>query len=186
MAISQARKQELLAEYRQQLADSNGVIMADYKALNVSKMEALRHIVREKNGQVYVVKNTLFKMVMEESGVHVPKNLLTGPTLVAFCHEDVPSQAKLFRDFAKEAEEGQFVVKGGFMEGKFLSAAEALAAADLPTREEALAMVLRTINAPASQTVGVVASGIRQVMNVIKAYADKLEEASGAPAQAAA
>jgi large subunit ribosomal protein L10 len=170
--------------YRQQLADSSGVIMADYHALNVPQMQSLRRMVREKNGQVFVVKNTLFKIAMEETGVSVPEDLFIGPTLVAFCHEDVPSQAKIFRVFARESEAGQFKVKGGFMEGNFLSASEALAAADLPTREEALAMVLRTINAPATQTVGVVASGIRQVLYVIKAYADKLEETVGAPAAA--
>lgn len=186
MAISRARKDELLAVYRQQLTDSNGIIMADYKALNVQRMQSLRRMSREKNGQVFVVKNTLFKMVMEEKGVNVPDALLTGPTIVAFCHEDVPSQAKIFRDFAKESEEGHFTVKGGYLEGQFLSASEALSAADLPTREEALAMVLRTINAPATQAVGVVASGIRQVMNVVKAFADKLEEAAGTPAEAAA
>jgi large subunit ribosomal protein L10 len=186
LAISRVRKEELVAVYRQQLADSNGIIMADYTALNVSQMQSLRHLVREQKGQVFVVKNTLFKMVMEEAGVKVPKKLLVGPTIVAFCHEDVPSQAKVFRDFAKDFEEGIFTVKGGYMEGHILSAAEAQAAADLPTREEALAMVLRTINAPAAQTVSVVAGGIRQVMNVIKAYADKLEEAAGSPAQAAA
>ena len=184
MAISRARKDELVAAYRQQLTDSSGIIMADYKALNVPQMQSLRRMVREKAGQVFVVKNTLFKLVMEETGVTVPDNLFTGPTIVAFCHEDVPSQAKIFRNFAKEADEGNFSVKGGFMEGNFLSASEALAAADLPTREEALAMVLRTINAPATQTVGVVASGIRQVLYVIKAYADKLEESAGAPAAA--
>ena len=121
---------------------------------------------------------------MEETGVSVPEDLFLGPTLVVFCHEDVPSQAKIFREFARESEAGQFTVKGGFMEGNFLTASEAVSAADLPTREEALAMVLRTINAPATQTAGVVASGIRQVINVIKAYADKLEETAGAPAAA--
>ena len=184
MAISRARKEELVAEYRQQLADSSGIIMADYKALKVHQMESLRHMVREKHGQVYVVKNTLLKMVLEENNLEVPEDLLNGSTIIAFCHEDVPSQAKVFRDFARDTEAGLFTVKGGYMEGQLLSPSEALAAADLPTREEALAMVLRTINAPASQTVGVVASGIRQVINVIKAYADKLEETTGAPVAA--
>jgi len=186
LAISRARKDEILAVYRQQMTGSNGVIMADYKALSVPQLQSLRRMAREKNGQVFVVKNTLFKLVMEENGVIIPGDLLTGPTIVAFCHKDVPSQAKVFRDFANESEAGLFTVKGGFMEGYILSAAETLAAADLPTREEALAMLLRTINAPATQAVGVVASGIRQVINVIKAYADKLEEAVGTPAEAAA
>ena len=57
--------------------------------------------------------------------------------------------------------------------------------AELPSREQLLAQVLATINAPATQTVGVIASGIRQVLNVLQAYVDKLEEGNK-PAEAAA
>jgi large subunit ribosomal protein L10 len=57
--------------------------------------------------------------------------------------------------------------------------------ADLPSREVLLAQVLGTINAPASQVAGVVASGIRQVLNVLQAYVDKLQESGGGLEQAA-
>lgn len=186
MAISRARKEELVALYKQQLDQSSGIVMADYNAVTVSQMQDLRRRVREQQGQAFVVKNTLLELVLKDEGLDVPQELFTGPTLVAFCHQDVPPVAKLFREYAKEREEGRFVVKGGLLEGRFLSASETLAIADLPGREELLAMVLRTINAPASQTVGVVASGVRQILNVVKAYADKLQEAEGVPAEAAA
>lgn len=184
MAISRARKEELVAEYRQQLSASNGLVMADYTALSVPQMQALRRQAREKDGLVYVVKNTLLELVLKEQDVDVPEGLLVGPTIVAFCQGDVPPLAKLFREFAKESEEGRFVVKGGLMEGKILSVKEALAIADLPSREVLLSQVLRTINAPATQTAGVIASGIRQVLNVVQAYVDKLEEGGEAAAAA--
>jgi len=91
----------------------------------------------------------------------------------------------MFREFAQSFEEERFVVRGGMLEGRLFGARDAAAVADLPTREELLAQVLRTINAPATQTVGVIASGIRQVLNVIKAYADKLGEAGGDAAETA-
>ncbi len=72
------------------------------------------------------------------------------------------------------------------IEGRIFGAAEAATVATLPTREELLAQVLRAINAPASQVVGVVVGGIRQVLNVVKAYVDKLEGAGGASADAEA
>jgi large subunit ribosomal protein L10 len=172
--------------YKQQLTKSKGVVMADYTALSVSKMEDLRRRAREQNGQVFVIKNTLFDVVLKEQGLKAPKGLLAGSTMVAFCHEEVTAVAKLFRDFAKEMEEQQFTVKGSFVEGQFLSADQTIALADLPSREVMLSQVLRTINAPASQVVGVVASGIRQILNVVQAYVDKLEEAGGAPAEASA
>lgn len=179
MAISRARKEELLEEYRQQMAESSGFLMAEYTALSVPQMQDIRRRTREQEGEVYVVKNTLFEIVLKEAGAKVPASLMTGPMLVAFAHKDVPSIAKLFREIAQGYEENRFVVQGGMLEGRIFGAKEATAVADLPTREELLAQVLRTINAPATQTVGVVAGGVRQVLNVIKAYADKLGEAAG-------
>lgn len=183
MAISRERKEALVATYRQQFAESNGVVMADYTGLSVSQMQDLRRKTREQGGQVFVIKNTLFGVVLKELGLEAPEGLLIGSTAVAFCHQEVPPVAKLFRDFTKTVEAGEFQVKGGIMEGRFLSAGEALTLADLPSREVLLSHVLRTINAPATQAVGVVASGIRQILNVVQAYADKLEEAGGASAE---
>ncbi len=175
--------------YRQQMARSSGFMLAEYTALNVAQLQNLRHKTREQDADMYVVTNTLFELLLAEMGVTAPKTMMTGPTIVAFCHKDVPSMAKMFREVAQGFEENRFVVKGGMIEGRLFGAAEAETVASLPTREELLSQVLRTINAPATQVVGVVAGGIRQVLNVVKAYADKLESAggaSGAVAEAAA
>lgn len=185
MAITRARKEELLDAYRQQLAESTGFVMAEYNALSVPQMQDLRHRAREEDSEVFVVKNTLFALALEEAELDAPEEMLTGPNVVAFSHKDIPALAKLFREFARSVEEDRFVVKGGLMEGRIFGAQEAAAVADLPTREELLSQVLRTINAPATQMAGVVAGGIRQVINVIKAYADKLEEAGGGSAETA-
>jgi large subunit ribosomal protein L10 len=185
LAISRARKEELLESYRQQMAQSSGFMMAEYTALNVAQLQDLRHKARGQNAEMFVVTNTLFELLLAEMGVTAPKELLTGPTIVAFCHNDVPSMAKMFREVAQGIEENRFVIKGGMIEGRLFGAAEATTVANLPSREELLAQVLRTINAPATQVVGVVAGGIRQIMNVVKAYADKLESAAGASSETA-
>jgi large subunit ribosomal protein L10 len=184
LAISRARKEELLDTYRRQLADSTGFVMAEYTALSVAQMQDLRHRTRAENGEVFVVKNTLFERALEEAGVKPPKEFLSGPRLIAFGHQDIPSLAKLYREIAQSYDE-RFVVKGGMIEGRIFGAAEAATVASLPSREELLAQVLRTINAPATQVVGVVAGGLRQVVSVIKAYADKLEGAGGTSGEVA-
>lgn len=184
MAISRVRKEELLAEYRQQYAQSTGVILADYKSLTTHQLDSLRQRAREQHGQVFVVKNTLLALVLTEAGVKSVEGVLVGSTLAVFCHKDIAAVAKLARDFTKEVEEGRFAIKGGVLEGHLLNAKQAQAVADMPSREVLLSQVLRTINAPASQMVGVVAGGIRQILNVIKAYADKLEGAGSAEAAA--
>ena len=184
MAISRARKEELLETYRQQMAESTGFVMAEYTKLSVAQMQDIRQRSRAENSEVFVIKNTLFQRLLEESDVKAPGELLEGPRLIAFSHKDVPSLTKLFREIAQSYDEDRFVIKGGMIEGRIFDAAEAATVANLPTREELLAQVLRTINAPATQMAGVVAGGLRQVVNVIKAYADKLETAGGASVEA--
>jgi large subunit ribosomal protein L10 len=73
-------------------------------------------------------------------------------------------------------------VKGGLLEDNFLSAEQVKAIAELPSRDVLLAQVLGTINAPATQLTSAVANGVRQVLNVLQAYVDKLEESGEAPA----
>jgi len=185
LANTRARKEELVAEYHRQMDESTGFVMAEYNALSVPQMQDLRRQTRQAEGEMFVIKNTLFKLVLKERDLAVPEDLMTGPMVVAFCHKDVPSLVKLFRNAARDFEADRLMVRGGLLEGRIFGQDEVLAVSNLPTREELLSMVLRTINAPATQTVGVVASGIRQVLNVVKAYADKLEEAGGASAETA-
>ncbi len=80
----------------------------------------MRHRARDNSGEIFVVKNTLLKSVLDAEGIAVPEGLLTGPTLAVFCHKDFQSLAKLFRDFVKESEEGHFVLRGAVIEGALL------------------------------------------------------------------
>ncbi len=174
MAISRARKEDLVEVYAQQLERSQGAILAHYSSLSVAQMQDLRRRAREQDSEVFVIKNTLLERVLQEHSLTPPVDLFSGPTLVAFCYKDAPPVAKLFRDYAKE-NDTRFMVRGALVEGHFYGAADVATLADMPPREVMFAKLLGTINAPATQTVGVVASGIRQVMNVLQAYVDKLE-----------
>jgi len=185
LAISRKRKEDLLAEYTDQLSESQGIVFAHYLGLTVSQMEGLRNDVRDNEGLVYVIKNTIFQRAVDDQGLEVPGDLMTGPTLVAFCHQDVPPLAKIFKEFAGDVDEGEFAIRGAIVEDRFYDAAQAETLAELPTRDELFAQVLGTVNAPATQLAGVVAGGVRQVLNVLQAYVDKLEE-GGASAEAAA
>ena len=182
MAISKARKEELVAQYVEQLQASQGIILAEYHGLRVAGMEQLRRSLREGDIAFSVIKNRLFLLALGEVGLEVPREWLQGPTTAAFCHDEMPPAAKLVGDFASDSE--AFSIKGGLLGTQVLSAEDVHALGKLPSREVLLAQVLGTINAPASQIAGVVANGVRQVLNVLQAYVDKLEE--GAPAPQAA
>jgi large subunit ribosomal protein L10 len=179
LAISKQRKDELVTQYIEQLKKSNGVILADYRGLSVSDAENIRHTLRPIGGKFQVIKNRLMILALKEMNISFPEELLLGPTAAGFCFDEVPPVAKVFTDTVKDLE--ALRIKGGWIGASVMTAAQVLTIADLPSREVLLGQVLGTINAPASQVVGVVAGGIRQIVNVLQAYVDKLEEAGGAP-----
>lgn len=174
MAISKQRKAELVERYVERLKGCTGVVLADYRGLSVDEMTVLRRKLRPLDAKLQVVKNTMLKRALDELGLPAPEDWLIGPTAVGFCYSEVPPIAKVF----KEAEEdlGRLNIKGGLV-GTLVTPAEQMRAiADLPPRDVLLGQVLGSINAPATQLVGVLASGIRQIMNVLQAYVEKLEE----------
>ena len=177
MAISKERKAELVEQYLEQLKDSQGIILADYRGLTMSNMEAIRKTMRSSGGKFQVVKNRLMALALQQAELSLPEEWLVGPTAVAFVHDELPPIAKALTDAAKDLETLQ--IKGGLAGTSVIAAEQVQTIANLPPREVMLAQVLGTINAPASQMAGVIASGIRQVLNVLQAYVDKLEEAGG-------
>ena len=185
MAISRQRKVELIKEYVEQLKESQGIVLADFQGLTVNEMSQLRHTMRPVGGRFQVIKNRLLALALKEAEISIPEEWLIGPTAVGFCHDEVPPVAKALVEAAKEWE--TLRIKGGVMGTSAIGAEQVKAIAELPSREVLLAQVLGTINAPASQMAGVVANGVRQILNVLQAYVDKLQEAEGAgPAMEAA
>ena len=179
MAISKQRKAELVAQYVEQLKQSQGIILADYRGLSVNDMSRIRHAMRPIGGKFQVIKNRLMALALKEVEMSVPEEWLTGPTVISFCHNEVPPVAKALKNAAKNLE--ALRVKGGLVGTSVISAEQVYIIADLPPLDVLLAQVLGTINAPARQLAGVVASGIRQVLNVLQAYVDKLQESGSAP-----
>jgi large subunit ribosomal protein L10 len=177
LALSKERKNELVAQYIEQLERGQGIILTDYKGLDVSEMSRIRNALRPIGGQFQVVKNRLLLLALKEVGVSLPDEWLVEPTAVGFCYDEVPAAAKILVDTAKETK--VLRIKGGWMGAAPLSADQVSDIADLPSREVLLAQALGVINAPASQVVGVIASGIRQIVNVVQAYVEKLEESAG-------
>jgi large subunit ribosomal protein L10 len=183
LAISKQRKVELVAAYAEQLKQSKGIILADYRGLSVNEVSQIRKAMRPIGGKFRVVKNRLLTLALKEVDLSLPDEWLVGPTAVSFCYDEVPPVAKALTDAAKDLE--SLVIKGGVLGTSVLGADEVRAIAELPSREVLLAQVLGTINAPAGQVVGLVASGIRQVLNVLQAYMDKLQGSGGGLEQAA-
>ncbi|MCP4542799.1 MAG: 50S ribosomal protein L10 [Chloroflexi bacterium] len=178
MAISKQRKDELVAQYIEQLEQSKGIILVDFRGLGVNDTDGIRHAMRSTGGKFQVVKNRLMLLALQKAGMSLPAEWLLGPTAIGFCYDEVPPVAKIFTDTAKDLE--ALRIKGGLIGASVLESGQVRTIANLPSKEVLLSQVLGTINAPATQVVGVVASGIRQILNVLQAHVDKLEESGGA------
>jgi large subunit ribosomal protein L10 len=122
------------------------------------------------------------------AGRDAPAELFTQSTAIGFAFADVASVAKALTAFAKENE---FVkVKGALLGGRVLTTKEVQALAELPPLPVVRGQLLGLLSAPASRLTGVVAGGVRQIMNVVKAYSETqgaaAVEAAPAPAMAEA
>lgn len=177
MAISKARKDELVAQYTELINESRAIFMTEYKGMNVKKMENLRDEIAKADGRFHITKNTLLKIALEQTDHPVPEEILKGQIATGFALSEVPSMAKTLVDFAKSDE--NMVVRGAILSGRILSVDEVEALAKLPSLEQLRAQLIGLINAPATNIASVITNGVRQVINVIDAYA-KSEEAAEA------
>jgi large subunit ribosomal protein L10 len=175
MAISRDKKEQLVQDYVEQLNSSEAIIFTDYTGLSVAELQNLRSRIREAEGSFTVVKNTLVRRALEEVGLPLEDQMLTGPIGLGFCNQNVTGVAKAISDFSKDYD--QLAIKGGLMGTKVIDEAAIKELASLPSIEVLQAQLLGLINAPASRLVGVVAGGVRQLVNVFNAYSETGSEA---------
>jgi len=174
LAISREKKELLVKEYLENLNNSQGIVITSNNGLKVSELEELRNKIRDAEGRFYIVKNTLLKLALKEADFPEIDDLLVGPVGVGFCHENIPGVAKAITDFAKDNE--QLVVKGGLLGTQLVDEKGVKSLASLPSLNELRGQLVGLINAPATQLVGVLAGSVRQVVNVVNAYAEKDEQ----------
>jgi len=178
LAITKERKEELVKEYGALIQKSEGLILIAYRGLDMKGMGPLRTKVREASGELHVVKNKLARLALRQAGTTVPDELFTQTTAIGFAFTDVPAVAKALTAFAKDSE---FVkVKGAVLGSQVLTTKEVEALAELPPLPVVRAQLLGLLKTPASRLTGVVASGVRQVVNVVKAFSEKEAPATAA------
>ena len=140
--MNKSEKDKLVAELKAKLDGAQGVIYTDFTGLNVKRMTELRRKFRKAGVEYVVIKNTLALRAVNEAGLTGQK--LKGPTGVVVAKDPITA-AKVLTDFAKE-NDAKPSVKGGLYEGAVIDAAMVKKLASLPTREEALSMLVGTFN----------------------------------------
>ncbi len=181
MAVTKQKKEERVADILERLQKSQVVFVTNYQGLTMPQFNTLRGKLRENNGGYHVVKNTLAARALQQAGLAVPSEMLEGPVALGFAFGDMAATAKTLLDFSREAE--KFQLKGAILGQQVLSVKEVEALSSMPPLPVVRAQLLGLISSPASRIAGVVASGVRQLMNVVKAYSE-IETKETAPAAA--
>jgi large subunit ribosomal protein L10 len=140
--MKRSDKELLVAELKAKLAGADAVYYTDFTGLNVKAMTQLRHRLRKAGVEYVVIKNTLALRAVSEAGL--AGQALKGPTGVVVA-KDAVAAATLHTDFAKE-NDARPTVKGGLYEGALIDAAGVKRLASLPTRDEALSILVGTFN----------------------------------------
>ena len=178
MAISKERKEEVLTTYADWMKRSQAVILVEYTGVKMKDLDNIRAKIREAGGEFHVVKNTLARRAFSDNGMNFPSDYLVKSTAVSFAFTDPASTAKALTDATKGLE---FIkVKGGFMSGQALSAAQVKSLADMPPLPVVRAQLLGMLQAPAGKLVRTIAEPARGLAAVVKAFADKAGEATAA------
>ena len=178
MAVSKEKKQETLTNYAEWLKKSQAVILVEYTGAKMKDLDSMRAKIRESGGEFHILKNTLARRAFEDNGMTLPKELLVKSTAVSFAFTDPASTAKALTEVTKGKD---FIkVKGGFMSGQALNAAQVKALADMPPLPVVRAQLLGVLQAPASKLVRTIAEPARGLAAVVKAFADKASEANAA------
>jgi len=148
MSLNLAQKQAVVAEVAQVAASAQSAIAAEYRGLNVAQLTALRAKARENGVYLRVVKNSLARRAVQGTQFECMQTGFVGPLILAFSQEDPGSAARLFKDFAKDKANEKFVVKTLSVGGQVLPAADLDRLASMPTKEEAISMLMACLRAP--------------------------------------
>ena len=149
MALTRQEKEAVVSEIADVAATAHSAVAAEYRGIKVTDMTDLRAKARDSGVYLRVVKNSLVKRAVTGTEFECMSDGLAGPLIFAFSQEDPGSAARLLRDFAKEND--KLVVTMAAVGGQKLEAADLGKLANLPTRDEAISMLMSVMQAPVAK-----------------------------------
>lgn len=146
MALSFSEKETIVAEVAEIAGSAYSAVVAEYTGLESNEMNELRAKARDGGVYLRVVKNTLARRAVEGTDYECLKDALVGPLVMAFSQEDPGAAARVLKDFAKGND--KLVVKALSVSGQLLDASEIDRLAKLPTKDQAISMLMSVMQAP--------------------------------------
>ena len=175
MALNLQDKKAIVAGMNEIISQSVSAIAADYRGSTVSQMTDLRTRARTAGVSVYVLRNTLARRAVTETAYDCLKDALVGPIVLLFSQHEPGAAAKLLRDFIKG--NANIQVKGIAMSGQFLGPERLEAVASLPSKDEAISILMSVMNAPVTQLARTLVEPYAMATRVMAAVRDQKQAA---------
>jgi large subunit ribosomal protein L10 len=175
MALNLEQKKAIVAEVADVASGALSAVAAEYRGLTVDEMTALRAEARKNGVYLRVVKNTLARRAVEGTDFECMAEGMTGPLVLAFSQEDPGAAARVIKDFAKDHE--KLDVKLVSIGGKLLAASEITTLAKMPTYEQAISILMGTMQAPIQKFVTTLNEVPGKLVRTVAAIRDAKEAA---------
>ncbi len=175
MALNLEDKKVIVAELAEVAANAHSVVGAEYLGLTAEQMTQLRSEARKQNVYIRVVRNTLARRAVEGTGYECIRDSLIGPLILAFSQEEPGAAARLIKEFAKTSD--KFKVKVVAVNDKLLQPGDIEALSKMPTREQAIAMLMGTMKAPIGKFVRTLAEPHAKFVRTVAAVRDAKQAA---------
>jgi large subunit ribosomal protein L10 len=174
VAIGLDDKKAIVAEVNETATSALSLVIADARGVSVGGMTALRKDARENKVMLRVVRNTLARRALTGTDYECVNEALVGPSLFGFSMEDPGAAARIFKDFAKENE--AFEVKALAVSGQMLGADQLDVLAKLPTRDQALSMLMSVMKAPVTKLAQTMNEVPGKLVRTLAAVRDQKEQ----------
>ena len=173
MGLNLEQKQAVVAEVSAQLANAQAVIVAEYRSLRVGEMTTLRRKARTAGIYLRVLKNTLARRAVAETPFKDLSQKMVGPLAYGISSDPV-AVAKVLQEFAKENE--KFVIRAGAMPNVMMTPKEVAELAKMPSRQELLAKLVGTLQAPIAKFVRTLNEAPGKFVRTVAAVRDQKDK----------
>jgi large subunit ribosomal protein L10 len=167
MPKTRQEKEEIVAELSDKLARMKSAVFTSVSGYTMDDANELRQKGREQGVELLIAKKTLLVRALEKSGFNVGKDALEGSILTTIGFDDEVAAAKLMAEYAKDRD--GITLAGGILEGNFVGEDAVMQLSTLPSRDELLAKLVGSINAPVSGFVNALAGNLRNIVYVLNA-----------------
>ena len=164
-----------LAALKEKFEAASSIVLTEYRGLTVGQLQELRGELGF-DVEYHVAKNTLIKIAANEQGIEGLDDLLVGPTAVAFIKGEAVDAAKVMKKFNKDHD--AFVIKGGYMDGNAIDAAQVDAIAEMDNRETTLAKLAGAFEGSLAKAAGLFQAPASKTARLVAALQDKQDDAA--------